>query len=83
MSAPRFEIVRVNGGWFVRFWAANNRIVWVTPGLYSRRRTALRAIECISGHIVELDEMGDLMTQRDCMVTDYVPVRDVDERAKP
>lgn len=79
MSA-RFEIVRVDGGWFVRFIAANNRIVWVTPGLYSRRRAAVRAIESITGHIVELDDTGELMTQRDCNVTDYVRVRDADER---
>lgn len=47
---PRFEIVRVEGGWFVRFVAANGRIVWVTPGLYSKRSHAFRAIELITGY---------------------------------
>ena len=50
---PRFEVVRAEGGcWFVRFVGANGRIVWVTPGLYSKRRDALRAIELITGYPV-------------------------------
>jgi uncharacterized protein YegP (UPF0339 family) len=46
---PRFELVRVEGGLFVRFVGANGRIVWVTPGLYSKRSHALRAITLITG----------------------------------
>lgn len=45
----RLEIVRVDGGWFVRLVAANNRIVWVTPGLHTRRRAAVRAVEIVAG----------------------------------
>lgn len=46
---PRFEIVRVDGGFFVRFVGANGRIVWVTPGLYSKRSHALNAISLVTG----------------------------------
>lgn len=46
---PRFDLVRVDGGFFVRFIGANCRIVWVTPGLYSKRAHAFRAIELITG----------------------------------
>lgn len=46
MSA-RFELVRVDGGWFVRCIAANNRIVWITPGLYSRQSGAMNAIRVL------------------------------------
>lgn len=47
MSA-RFEIVRTEDGYFARFVAANNRIVWVTPGLLSRREAAKKAIETVA-----------------------------------
>jgi len=55
MSArkPRFEVVRVDGGRFVRFVAANGRIVWGTPGLLSRRIDAFRAIELVTGYAVQ------------------------------
>jgi hypothetical protein len=41
----RFEVVHVDGGRFVRLVGANGRVVWVTPGLLSRRVDAFRAIE--------------------------------------
>ena len=48
---PRFEVCRVEGGWFVRYVGANGRIVWVTPGLYSKRSHAVRAIELVTGGV--------------------------------
>ena len=59
---PRFEVVAVDGGHFVRFVAANGRIVWVTPGLHSKRVDAFRAIELVTGFPVT--EYGDTLEVR-------------------
>lgn len=78
----RFEIVRTDAGWHARFRAGNQRVVMCSE-VYTRRVAAVRAIEVVAGHIVELDEMGDWMVLRDCTLVDYVPVRDIDERVTP
>ena len=81
MSArePRFEVVRgftlVGWEWHARYRGANGRIVWWTE-TYTRRRYAVRAIESITGHIVEPDETGRLVVKRSCRGED-VEVREV------
>lgn len=70
MSGARFEIVRVDGGYFARFVAANNRVVWVTPGLLSRRRTAYAAIESVAREFIYPTPVAVF----------HIEVRDIDER---
>lgn len=78
---PRFEIVRFDGGWSVRFVGANGRIVWVTPGLYSKRAHALNAIALVTG-----DDPRDVGHGLEVTVWGFVDqdglleVREVDER---
>lgn len=52
MSRARFEIVRHDEGYFARYVAANNRIVWVTPGLYARLRDAENALESMTDRFI-------------------------------
>lgn len=78
---PRFELVRVEGGFFVRFIGANGRIVWVTPGLYSKRAHAFRAVELIAG--TEPRDVGHGLEVVVCGLVDrdeLLEVREVDER---
>ena len=78
---PRFEVVRVEGGRFVRFIGANGRTVWVTPGLHSKRRHALNAIALVTG-----DDPVDRGYGLEVSVWGFVDVdgllevREVDER---
>jgi uncharacterized protein YegP (UPF0339 family) len=81
---PRFEVVHVDGGFFVRFVGANGRIVWVTPGLYSKRTDALNAISLVTG-----DDPRDVGHGLEVTVWGFVDpdglleVRTVDERIQP
>ena len=80
---PRFEVVTVDGGHFVRFIANNGRIVWVTPGLYAKRSHAFRAIELIAGWPVR--SYGDTFEVRVAVTVDddgLLEVRTVDERSQ-
>lgn len=75
---PHFQIVRTDGGHFVRYVAANNRIVWVTPGLFARRAGAVNAIEALAGRFVYV---SPFQAHPEIEIADrMIEVRDVDER---
>jgi uncharacterized protein YegP (UPF0339 family) len=61
---PRIEIVRAAGGWFGRWVAANGRIVWVTPGLLSRRGRVINAIDLLNNDAIELRDVDERSTSQ-------------------
>lgn len=44
---PHFEVLRTEDGYFARLVAANGRIVWVTPGILSKKSQAIRAVDLV------------------------------------
>lgn len=56
---PTYEIVRTDAGWHTRFRATNGQIVWTTE-VYTRRASAIAAIESINGiHFCWIDNQAD------------------------
>lgn len=82
MSA-RFEICRVEDGYFARFVGGNNRIVWVTPGLLSRRRTAASAITAFGKGPLHRTAMPGVYVNDEWVEVRDVDLRHPDERTQP
>lgn len=82
MSDPRFEIVRGDSGFHVRFRASNGRVV-LSSEIYARRRAALAAVATICGEPVYLSPFAET-PEVDWRGNRERPteVRDVDERGQ-
>lgn len=77
--APHFEVVHADAGWHARFVAANGQTVWTTES-YTRRKTAVRAVDLIVGEGYGPRPDGAVGWQGN---PGWTAVREVDERSKP
>lgn len=80
MSSPRFEIVRTDAGWHVRFRAANGEPV-MTSEIYTRRQAAVNAVEiALSAWAARVDPELDVGPVEARATKLGFGVDDVDER---
>lgn len=76
----RFEIVRSDAGFHMRFRASNGRII-ASSEVYNRRRAALRAVEVICDAEVYYSPFQDWPEIQWGRSREMAEIREVDERA--